>query len=462
MLPLLTPEELDRFRIEYGEDAIAELEQVVEDCSPANNKVIFAGHRGCGKSTLLAEFSRRLEMAEDEKYFVVFFSIADLIEMSDVNHITILFAIAVQLVEKNINRRINIKPSTQEALERWFANRTRIEIKTPVKADVSAGFDLFGIIKGKLKTDSTIREEIKQTFTHNLPDLMDQIDEIAAIIQVTTHLDILVIIDDLDKLGLAQVCNIYQEHVKALFQPKFRLIFTIPIALLREMPLRSRLETETNTQIKFLRAAKLFATGANRDPAVAANAAPLDTFQQILDKRLSPDLIDPDTARQIAFNSGGVLRELIRIANECCSHCLLRLRRKTPPDQLIINPKILDTALNRLRNDFATPLNRIHDQILSTLYEKFLPNNTSQTEEQKFLDLLHGPYSLEYRNCEIWYDVGPWSLNCSTVRARNQFVVSPSVLPDSRIRATSFSTNQRRPRSQQTRVGLKPRLRTCL
>ena len=71
LLPLLEPEELARFRVDYGARVMAELEQVVEDCSPVNNKVIFAGHRGCGKSTLLAEFGRRLS----DRYFVVFFSI---------------------------------------------------------------------------------------------------------------------------------------------------------------------------------------------------------------------------------------------------------------------------------------------------------------------------------------------------------------------------------------------------
>lgn len=41
LLPLITPEELVRFRVEYGDDVIAELKQVIEDCSPQNNKIIF-------------------------------------------------------------------------------------------------------------------------------------------------------------------------------------------------------------------------------------------------------------------------------------------------------------------------------------------------------------------------------------------------------------------------------------
>lgn len=89
LLPLLEQKELDRFRVDYGNEVIEELEQLVEDSPNANGKIIFTGHRGCGKSTLLAEFSRRL----GDRYFVVSFSIAEIIEMSDVNHINILFAI---------------------------------------------------------------------------------------------------------------------------------------------------------------------------------------------------------------------------------------------------------------------------------------------------------------------------------------------------------------------------------
>ena len=107
LLPLVTDDKLDYFRIEYGTRVRLELEQVLEDCTDINNKVIFTGHRGCGKSTLLAYFSRQIR----DNYFVVFFSIADMIEMSDVNHINILFAIAVQMMAKAEQDKIKIKES---------------------------------------------------------------------------------------------------------------------------------------------------------------------------------------------------------------------------------------------------------------------------------------------------------------------------------------------------------------
>ncbi len=91
LLPLQGQRELEKFRVTYGEDVLAELEQLIEDDDSRDRKTIFAGHRGCGKSTLLAEFGRRCEQGN---YFVVLFSIANTIEMSDVNHINVLFAMA--------------------------------------------------------------------------------------------------------------------------------------------------------------------------------------------------------------------------------------------------------------------------------------------------------------------------------------------------------------------------------
>jgi hypothetical protein len=41
-VPLVTPEKLDLFRVEYGAEIIAELKQLVDNCSPSNNKMLFS------------------------------------------------------------------------------------------------------------------------------------------------------------------------------------------------------------------------------------------------------------------------------------------------------------------------------------------------------------------------------------------------------------------------------------
>lgn len=399
LLPLLDQKELDKFRVDYASNVIEELDQLVEDSPNADGKIIFTGHRGCGKSTLLAEFGRQC----DDRYFVVFFSISDTIEMSDVNHINILFAIAVNLMSEAEKNQVQIPKSTKDAFYKWFATKTRIE-EEKLSAETSAGFDLFKIIKGRLKVDAAIRNEIKQEFERKINDLVARINEIAAVIQVATKKEIVVIIDDLDKLELARVNDIYRDNLKALCQPNFRIIYTIPIAVLRDKFLRPLIETETNDQVVVMPVIKLFEKGESRKPKSVPRAEAMRILCEVLSKRISDKLLDVKTAEKIVVYSGGVLRELIRITNECCRICLRLVRRHPQQQSLTINDDILEEAVNNIRNDFAVPLGKVDYEILQTTYKEFQPDDPKQGE---FLDLLHGLYVLEYRNRQNWYDVHP-------------------------------------------------------
>ncbi|MFZ1026834.1 MAG: ATP-binding protein [Limnoraphis robusta] len=399
LLPLLTEKERNQFRVEYGQETLEELEQLVEDSPSGDGKIIFAGHRGCGKSTLLAEFSRQL----DKRYFVVFFSISDLIEMSDVNHINILFAIAVRLMEEAEKKDVKIKSSTKEQFYKWFASRTKTETEQ-FNAEVGAGFDLFKIITGKLKADATVRQEIKQEFMRKISDLIARINEIAAVIVGATKQEILVIIDDLDKLDLALVREVYQNHIKALFQPNFRMILTIPISALREVELTATLTTETNDQVVKMSVSKLFDKGERRLPDSTPKPEPAAILKEIIEKRIPPELFEPEIVEQIIIYSGGVLRELIRISNECCRICLRLIRRNPENKEIKINRDIFQQAITKISLDFDMRIGTTDYEILETTYREFRPNDP---KDQRFLDLLHGLYVLEYRNAELWYDIHP-------------------------------------------------------
>ncbi|MDJ0799363.1 MAG: ATP-binding protein [Calothrix sp. MO_167.B12] len=396
--PLIEQKALDRFRVKYGEETMEELEQLVEDSPSSDGKIIFTGHRGCGKSTLLAEFRRQL----GDRYFVVSFSISDTIEMSDVNHINILFAIAVNLMWEAEGRRVEIPQSAKDALYKWFATRTRTE-ETNLQGEASTGFNFFKLITTKLKIDSTIRYELKQEFERKISDLVARINEIAALIQVAVKQDVLVIIDDLDKLDLGRVNDIYRDNIKALCLPNFRIIYTIPIAVLRDKFLRPLIETETNDQIVVMPVVKIFAKGENRRADAQPRAGSMNVLCEILQKRIPDEILCRKSAETIVIYSGGVLRELIRIANECCRICL-RLIRRHPEKDVAINDDVLDKAINNIRNDFAVPLGKVDYEILQTVYNNFMPEDPKDPE---FLGLLHGLSVLEYRNRQNWYDIHP-------------------------------------------------------
>jgi hypothetical protein len=400
LLPLIEQEQLDEFRVEYGQTVLEELQQLVEDDEFHDGKIIFAGHRGCGKSTLLAEFGR--QRAKD--YFVVFFSIAETIEMSDVNHINILFAIAVNMMLEAEKAKVDIPKSIRDSLYKWFARRTRIESETPISAEVSVGFDLFKVISGKLKTEASIRDELKIEFERNISDLVSQLNTIASVIQTAVKKEILVIIDDLDKLDLSVVRGVYQDHIKALFLPKVSIIFTIPVSSLRDVSLVATLRTEANDKIVKMPVSKLFIKGERRKTDAEPQTNEVKTLCEVLHKRVSRELIDPKTAEKLVIYSGGVLRELVRIANRCCRICLRLIRHDPERTNIAISDEVLEEALKDLRLDFEIELGKVEYQILRTTYKQFMPDDP---KEQKFLDLLHGLHILEYRNDEVWYDAHP-------------------------------------------------------
>ncbi len=153
-----------------------------------------------------------------------------------------------------------------------------------------------------------------------------------------------------------------------------------------------------------------FFTQANvRDPNRVPDARLMAVFEEILDRRLPADLIEPEIKQQMMLKSGGILRELIRIADLCCDVCLQEVRRqmrKAQFDQppVKITQAVLDQVLTDLQISFAETIGRLDQELLRFIYAEFEPQDV---ENQRFLDLLHSLYILEYRNGVHWYDLHP-------------------------------------------------------
>ncbi|WP_017298068.1 ATP-binding protein [Nodosilinea nodulosa] len=398
LFPLLKSEDIERFRITHSPETLARLRSAIV-ASEANGKLIFTGHRGCGKTTLLNELA--LEVRK-RGLFVEFFSIANMVEMSDVNHINILYAIALRLLERAIKNDAPISPSLQEELKSWFT-RTKTSVYTEqLKQEMGAGGNFFEVFTAKLQKEDSFREEIRETYERRVSDLTDRIDQIAAAIQNATGKEVLVIIDDLDKLDLGVVEPIFRDNINALFSPQIRILFTIPIAVVREPELVEILETQSS--ILLLSVTKFFTREASHQPDAQPIEANVARLQSILERRIDADLIEPDVLRQMVLLSGGVLRELVRLGQECCRECMLRFELEPEVRDVKIDGEILTAAVRELRKQYARPLGNNLYELLRQTYESFTPPDTS---DPKFLELLHGLYVLEYENDDLWYDLHP-------------------------------------------------------
>jgi energy-coupling factor transporter ATP-binding protein EcfA2 len=399
LFPLITSAEIEKFRVEYGTEVLIRLKRETE-ASTKDGKLVFAGHRGCGKSTLLKRFS--IEMQPN--HFTVFFSISDMIEMSAVNHVNILYAIALMLLSKATQAKVEIPPATRKSLLEWLTTTKSTTATKDLKSELAAGGDFLQVVTAKLKREETFREEIKTTYQYRISELVDKINQIAGLIQAAAKKPILVVIDDLDKLDLELVESIYLKNIKSLFAPGFRIVFTIPISAIREPALIGVLNSEGVVRIQQFPVAKFFSKEDCRAANPTSIAKTVDVFLEVLQKRIPSDLIEPETALQIVLKSGGVMRELVRMARECCTECMVLLESEPERQTVKIDDAVLTLALRNLRNDFARPLGT---KYYSMLVEVYQTQTTSDTESKEFLDLLHGLYVLEYLNDDLWYDVHP-------------------------------------------------------
>lgn len=413
MMPLTTKEDWKKYYVPYDIESVECLQQVIEDCTPASNKIVFTGHLGCGKSTRLNEVARRVE----DDFFVVSFSIDEVVEMSDVNHINILFAIGVQMMEVAQTQKIELTQSLRDRLNNWFTTITKTQAEEPISTTLTNGFD-FSLLKGQLKSSDITRKQIKRIFEPRHSELIDKLNSIAQAIETTSEKQMLVIIDGLDKLGLGRAREVYAENMKILFQPNFRIIFTIPMAVLREFDLWDMIKRESHDQLRWMSAMQLYERPSE---AILVDRYPLETrkprteafqvFKKVLARRIPEQLIEPEAVDLIIHYSGGVLRELIRLAYGCCGECLLRVRRGPENQDIKITAAIVETVVKDLRNDFAAVMSDSSYKILKDVYYTLSDSATDDMEYQKFLNLLHSLYILEYRDEDFWYDVHPIAID---------------------------------------------------
>ncbi|MGB6167050.1 MAG: P-loop NTPase fold protein [Geitlerinemataceae cyanobacterium] len=397
LFPLIEPEDIEKFRVEYGREVLVRLKREVE-ASEKKGKLIFAGHRGCGKSTLLKQFS----VAMKDKYFVVFFSIADLIEMSDVSHVNILYSIGLMLLSKASKVKAPVAKDIQQTLIGWIETTRKETGEAETKSELGIGTDFVKVLTAKLQQERTFRQEIERTYDRKISDLVQKLDRLAATIQTHTKKPVLVIIDDLDKLDLSLVESIYRQNIKALFSPAFKMVLTIPIAAVREPTVMGALTSEGIVRSQLFPVTKFYHRTDCHKPDAVPIEKHIKLFEKVLAKRFPPGLLKPETGRKLVLLSGGVMRELVRLARECCTECMVQIEIEPDRDEMQIDDEILAGAVRNLRNDFARQLPPSYYPVLVQVYQTL-----KAVEGEEFVKLLHGLMVLEYENDALWFDVHP-------------------------------------------------------
>ncbi|RCJ26042.1 KAP family P-loop domain-containing protein [Nostoc minutum NIES-26] len=413
----LQNDEEKRYYIDFssvrGGQIVEELKDNITFLSPDEPTCnLFTGHIGCGKSTELLQLKAELE---HEDFHVVYFESSDNLEMVDVDIADILLAIAARVSESlqpsTIEQPKRLNTLLQEA-EQSLQTEVGLEaslINTATEEQISLSLHI-GRISAKAKVPN-IRSRLREYLEPRTAHLIDAINQELlqpAInnLKLQGKKGLVVIVDNLDRVdislkpwGRTQPEYLFVDRGDHLRKLKCHLIYTIPLALIFSNELATLIQ-RFGVQPKVLPMVPV----GQRDGSECQEG--MDLLRQMVLARAFPHLNpeqrinkiqevfdSPETLDRLCRVSGGHVRNLLRLLNEC-----IKKQRKLPLTSEFLEDVIREHYNQRvlaITNDEWVLLEKVAQE------KKIVAKEQCQT-------LLRSMFVYEYRDIEgSWFDVNP-------------------------------------------------------
>lgn len=270
-------------------------------------KLLFTGHRGSGKTTTL----NRLVSNLDDRFFIVHYNVFDLLDQNDVNYTDVLFSMLTRMLEKAEMKEIDLGKTLLKRVNNWGSSIIEsITREKGVESGVDLKIHLYLLeIMGRMKSETTTRVETRKEIEPRVSELVSIINDTISEIEKTGE-QVLIIIDNLEKIDPAKALHLFYDHATQLTQPLCKIIYTFPISLKSS---NDFMQIKINFSDVFI----------HPNIKIHEREGPEHTYpkgrefmKEIVSKRVSPDMFEPDALEYIIDMSGGVVREFIRIIRE--------------------------------------------------------------------------------------------------------------------------------------------------
>lgn len=356
-------------------------------------KMLIIGHRGCGKSTILNKVGQELK----EDYHIVSFSAADFINMMDVEAVDILLTTYMRVLE-SVERDGKFRPLFDkfDELIKLFKKEINLE---------GGGFKLLGLLSFKFKVEPESRAAIRKKMVDQVRELQGSLSEACLRIQEEKNKDVLIIIDDLDKLDTEAAERIFFNNVFMLTATDSKIVYTFPL--------------DTYYCDAFIRIRDIYAD--HFIPLVnlsTAESEPLASSRQslikLILKRINEKLITEDARKYIIEMSGGLLRDLVKFAQDACN---LAMVRQSP----VIDREIAENAVNKHINDYYRVLDfpEYADKI------RRVAEIRQKIDNKTLVYLLRYLFVLEYRHRnKLWYDAHPCMKKALEIEGKPEIIMA--------------------------------------
>ena len=394
----------------YADDFYAAVRDKLLLDATGRYKLLLSGHVGCGKSTLLNLLASDEDLTD--RFHLVKFSIQrgdsdgedrrqELLDPNDMDHIDLLLALVTRAVTSVDESQFeSLEPLATEAKE--LADRLHGLItdqsselrlhQDRVDAEVGAGLSVFEFLKARLffhyRYEEERRQAVRQYCKTHITELLDSIDRLLTELSAGLGKDLLILVDDTDKMPPELSRKTFLENGHHLARPQANILFMVDLSLATHPRFRT---VQDKFSAELFPALKLQEKDGGQSSGSRANR---DTLGRVLDHRVPRALI-ADPARSAAIElSGGVVRELIRLLQYAVFHA-----------KSTIEPRHIDQARNRMANQFA--LYAQHTHILRSVLNDpdwVAKGLDHEKDEAILLELLAMPALFEYRNGDFkWH-----------------------------------------------------------
>lgn len=399
---LVTPEDLESFYVQRDNSPVDKLVSLLEmEDDPA--KFLLAGHRGGGKTTEL----RRLQQKLANNYTVIWIDTQAALDRYNIGYAEVIVLIGLEIA------RQAIQPN-------WlFHNKDKLlgdlqnSLKTIVykdKANEEDGLKLPDFIaKAGLILKRGLTREVTKTLNvrPSLSDIITKVNNIIHAAEKEQQQKLVIIVDGLDRHDLATALEMFSSPL--LVELESHIIYSIPI-FLRYSP-NFRQPMESFQKCLDLNNPPVFECDDNLHPTSNPNQNGRKILINVINKRLISlgdrykGLFNPDALELICEKSGGVMRDLVRLARTACE---IGLRNRFS----LIDLETAKEAVQEVRkeynlSDYHYPeLDKIHRTGQLTTTTHSLPG------KGEFIicdELLQNKLVLGYYNSrqQSWFDINP-------------------------------------------------------
>ena len=241
-------------------------------------------------------------------------------------------------------------------------------------------------LSAKIIVETDSRNKVRESFRTRIEILQKDLSGACTDIRQLEKKDVLIIIDDLDKLDTKFAEHVFFNDVHLLNMPEVKIIYTFPLDTYyseRFMPVQDRYEDEYISLVNLYDAEAIY-----REEA-------LEQLKKVIFKRIDEQLVSERALKMLVDMSGGLLRDLIKFMQKACKIAVMNEADRIDEG---IAQQVIDGHVNDYLRLFDLPY---EDKVKEVIQGK-------EIRKDDLIYLLRYLFVLEYRSeGKLWFDAHP-------------------------------------------------------